>query len=108
MLLLARLEFGRLVLSRRGWLSLLAFALIWSLVVIYTIVPAAGWLENPEFGGLAGALIDRAGLQEFDSFGTPEVALYWLIAPWLLPLFAIVVAADQMASLTGPAAACAI
>lgn len=95
---LACREVGRLTGSLSGLLTLLAFALLWGLVLFYAILPAAGWLANPDVGNLAGLLLERAGLEEIDSFGSPELALYWLIAPWLLPLFAITLAADQIAS----------
>ncbi len=95
---LAGREVGRLTGSTRGLLTLLAFALLWALVFLYVILPAAGWLENPEIGSLAGMMLERAGLERMESFGSPELALYWFIAPWLLPLFAISLAADQIAS----------
>ena len=44
---LAGREVGRLTGSTRGLLTLLAFALLWALVFLYVILPAAGWLGEP-------------------------------------------------------------
>jgi len=43
-------EWARLFLSKRGWLAIVAFLLIWSLFLVYVIAPAAQYMGNSEFG----------------------------------------------------------
>ncbi|MBX2835565.1 MAG: ABC transporter permease [Gammaproteobacteria bacterium] len=94
---IAVFEWRRVFATRRGWMAMAAFGLIWLLVLLYIIAPAARYLSAPETSGLIDLLIgDR--LEALRHWSTPEVALYWLIALYLLPFFAVIISADQMAS----------
>lgn len=93
-------EVIKLLGTRRGWVSIAAFALVWSLVLMYAIEPAARVLSDNQpggIGGLVGALLERAGWRG-DRWPAIEMALYWTVTLYLLPLFAVVIAADQTAS----------
>jgi len=95
---IALAETGKLLASRRGLLSIVGFLLLWALVLRYAILPAGRLLELPDSGGLVALLLDRFGLQAIAEWPAPQLAVYWIVALKLLPLFAVVTAADQMAS----------
>lgn len=100
MLSIAWFELIKLLGTRRGWLSIAAFALVWALVLMYAIQPAARMLSDTHpggLGGLIGSLLERAGWR-VDRWPAIEMALYWTVSLYLLPLFAVVIAADQTAS----------
>jgi ABC-type transport system involved in multi-copper enzyme maturation permease subunit len=95
---LARAEIEKLVGSRRGMLSLLAFVLVWLLVLRYAIAPAAKMLGTGDDDGLVEFLLSQLGLEALTSWPALQLAIYWVIGLYMLPLFAVVTAADQMAS----------
>lgn len=94
---IAVFEWRRVFATKRGWIATAAFLLIWALVLLYAIAPAARYISNPDTGGLIELLIgDR--LASIKNWRAPEVALYWIISLYVLPFFAVIISADQMAS----------
>ena len=51
-----------------------------------------------ELSGLAAVALEALGLENLSRWPSVEMALYWVIALYLLPLFSITIAADQTAS----------
>jgi len=96
--LISRFELTKLFGTTRGWISIAAFVLIWLLVLLYVIEPGARFVGGPDTGSLVGVLLEHVGWQSLADWPAPELALYWLVALYLLPFFSIVIAADQMAS----------
>ena len=94
---ICQFEWSRLFLTKRGWLSIAAFALIWAVILVTVIAPAARVVTS-ELSGLASVALDSLGLQHLSNWASVEVALYWVICLYLLPLFSITIAADQTAS----------
>ena len=68
------------------------------MVLLYVIEPAARLVGASDTGGLVGLLLERIGWQSLAEWPAPELALYWVVALYLLPMFCIMIAADQMAS----------
>lgn len=91
-------EWARLFLSKRGWLAIVAFTLIWAIFLMYVIAPAAQFIANRDVGLLLGSLLDRFGASSLSHWQSTEIALYWVFALYLLPFFTMVSAADQIAS----------
>jgi len=91
-------EWARLFFSKRGWLAIVFFALIWAVFLNYVIAPAANYMSGSEFGFVVQSLFERLGANTFSNWGTYEIALYWIFALYLLPFFTMVSAADQIAS----------
>lgn len=91
-------ELSRVFLSSRGWLSLFAFALIWILFLVYVINPAAKYISADDTGGLLLVLFEQFNFRAMRNWDTVELALYWVFSLYLLPFFAIITAADQIAS----------
>jgi len=94
---IAVFEWRRVFATKRGWIAILALLLVWLLVLMYVIAPAARYISNPDTSALIDLLIgDR--VESLRTWPTPEVALYWIISLYLLPFFAVIISADQMAS----------
>jgi ABC-type transport system involved in multi-copper enzyme maturation permease subunit len=98
LLSIGRFELIKLLGTKRGWISIAAFILVWLVVLLYVIEPAARLVGAPDTSGLAGLLLERIGWQSLAEWPAPELALYWVVALYLLPMFCIMIAADQMAS----------
>ena len=97
-LVLAIDEVLRLLSTRRGLLSLAGFALLWTAVLYYGVMPAARLFTGATDSGLADMILPEMGLVGWQQWPTPELAVYWVISLYLLPFLAILTAADQTAS----------
>ena len=96
--ILATGELRRFLASRRGLVSLLAFALLWYAVLVWVIRPA-GLFADGAGGRGAGALIDRLlGFDPLLGWAAPQLAAWWAVALYLLPALAVFASADQIAS----------
>lgn len=91
-------EWARLFLSKRGWLAIFAFVLIWTIFLTYVIAPAARYIASPDIGFVLESLLDRFGANTLSNWLSTEIALYWVFALYLLPFFTMISAADQIAS----------
>ena len=97
-LVVARDELARLFATRRGWLSIVAFTLLWALLLVYVVVPVTRLLADSAESGLLEIVLGPLGLAALGDWPSPQLAVYWLVALYLLPPFVILVAADQSAS----------
>lgn len=91
-------EWARLFLSKRGWLSILTFALIWAVFLFYVILPAARFIASPEASLVVGILAGQIGMSTLSQWQSVQIAFYWGFALYLLPFFTMFTAADQIAS----------
>ena len=98
MIHIARFELVRLLGSRRGWASLIAFVLVWAMLLYYVIFRASRLLAQDGGSGFAGALLQYLGMDQLTDWRVPELAVYWLLGLMLLPFFCITLTADQTAS----------
>lgn len=97
--IIARFEITRLLLTRRGMLSVVAFALVWFLLLWYAIYPASRFMaQNNQQGSLTGILLQQINLGHLSDWAVPELTVYWLFSLFLLPFFSIMLTADQTAS----------
>ncbi|MGB1310314.1 MAG: ABC transporter permease subunit [Leucothrix sp.] len=85
-------------MTRRGLLSLLAFSLVWFLVLRYAIYGAAQFFMADAPGGLLVSFFNSTIINNLMSWQVPELAVFWLISLYLLPIFCILLTADQTAS----------
>ena len=97
-LLLAQDEILRLLSTKRGLISLLGFLLLWIAVLKYGILPAAAFFAGANESGLAEILLPRLGLEAWQQWPAPELAVYWVVSLYLLPFLALITSADQTAS----------
>ncbi|USD38325.1 MULTISPECIES: ABC transporter permease [Ferrimonas] len=96
--LTAGFELKRLFQTKRGLLWLLAFALVWGLLLRYPILQASDLLRNPQMQEFVTALLGDGGIAVLFDWPHPELAVYWGLALLLYPMTAIGLCADQMAS----------
>lgn len=97
-LLIAQDEILRLLSTRRGLVALLGFLLIWAAVLNYGILPAAALFDGADEAGLIEFLLGRLGLEAWQQWPAPALAVYWVVSLYLLPFMALVTSADQTAS----------
>ena len=97
-ILLAAYELSRLFMTRRGLLSLLAFALVWFLILRYAIYGAAQFFMVDAPGGLIVSFFNSSIINNLMSWQIPELAVFWVISLYLLPVFCVALTADQTAS----------
>lgn len=91
-------ELMRLLSTRRGYLSLGGFALIWAAVLLYGVLPASRFLGQASDSGLVDLIPEDMSMSSLQDWPTPELAIYWIVSLYLLPFLAILTAADQTAS----------
>ena len=85
-------------MTRRGLLSLLAFALGWFLILRYAIYGAAQFFMGDAPGGLIVSFFNSSIINNLMSWQIPELAVFWVISLYLLPIFCVILTADQTAS----------
>lgn len=95
---LALYELVRLFKTKRGLLSLFAFALVWFLILRYAIYGAAQFFMADAPGGLVVSFFNSTITNNLMSWQVPELAVFWIISLYLLPIFCIALTADQTAS----------
>jgi len=98
LLTIAQFELTRVLFTRRGLVSILAFALIWFVVLRYAIYPASQFLSDDGSNSLIGLVLGEINLGHLAGASVPELAVYWLFTLMLLPFFCITLTADQTAS----------
>lgn len=97
-LILAKFELKKLLFNPRGLISLFAFALVWLLILLYPISSASSFLLTEEFKQLISAMFGESSINELFKWEVAEMAIFWIAALYLFPLFSIFVSADQFAS----------
>lgn len=90
---IAILELQRAFTTRRGITVIIAFVLIWALLLRYAVFGAAQWLAAG--GSMVGPMINSSTLQALLNWQIAEFAVFWIVALYLLPMFCLVLAADQ-------------
>lgn len=95
---IAQHEVLKLFGTRRGWVSIAAFLLIWGVILGLIIEPATRFLSDEQTGGIIGKLFGDRVEQLTNNWASVEVSLYWMVALYVLPGFAVLISADQMAS----------
>lgn len=96
--IIARYELARLFLTKRGLLSLTAFALVWALVLRYAIYGAAQFFTADAPGGIIVSFFNSGIINNLLSWQIPELAVFWVVTLYLLPIFSVLLSADQTAS----------
>ena len=97
-LLLAQFEVKKMLFNPRGLIALAAFALVWLLILLYPISSASSFLINPDFSGIIEGIFGPDAVSELFKWPVAELAVYWIAALYIFPLFSIFVSADQFAT----------
>ncbi|TQF70293.1 hypothetical protein [Pseudoalteromonas luteoviolacea] len=93
--LYSQFELTRLFATKRGWLAVTAFSLVWFMVLRYPIYNAVPFLNSSEFEGFVSQLAGTVGLYNLVSWPEAELAIFWVIALFTFPMFSVFVTADQ-------------
>ncbi len=96
--LLAKYELSKRFTNKSGMVALIAFMLIWGILLLYPIKSASEFIMQPSFKELTEALFGPGSLQHLFEWPVPELAVFWLAALYLFPMFSIFIAADQFSS----------
>ncbi|QTL34533.1 MULTISPECIES: ABC transporter permease subunit [Pseudoalteromonas] len=94
-ILLSQFELTRLFATKRGWLALAAFTMVWLIILRYPIYHAVSVLRSPEFSDIAIQVAGSIGLYQLVRWPEAELSVYWIIALFTFPLFTLFVSADQ-------------
>ncbi|MGX9463310.1 ABC transporter permease subunit [Shewanella sp. A14] len=96
--LLAKYELTKRFTNKSGMVSLIAFMLIWAILLLYPIKSASEFIMEPNFKGFTEALFGPGSLRHLFEWPVAEFAVFWLAALYLFPMFSIFIAADQFSS----------
>lgn len=77
---------------------MVAFALIWALILRYVIASAATWLADGSGGRLIGSIFNSRLIDSLLNWQVAEFSAFWVIALYLFPMLCLTLAADQTAS----------
>ncbi|MGI2169345.1 ABC transporter permease [Shewanella sp. MF05960] len=96
--LLAKYELTKRFTNKSGMVALIAFMLIWAILLLYPIKSASEFIMQPNFKEFTEALFGPGSLQHLFEWPVPELAVFWLAALYLFPMFSIFISADQFSS----------
>jgi ABC-type transport system involved in multi-copper enzyme maturation permease subunit len=92
---LALFELVRMFLTKRGLVALVAFVVVWLLILRYPIGQAVSLLSEPGFTGLAQEVFGSMGLSKLLDWPEAEFAMYWLVSLMIFPMFSLFMCSDQ-------------
>jgi len=97
-LAIARLELFRLFGTKRGWVAMIALLLVWLVILLYVISPAANMMSSEDVRAIISVVAGFFGLGQIANWPSPVISSYWILCLYMLPFFCVVIAADQIAS----------
>jgi len=92
---LIKFELIRLFFTKRGMLAVLAFATAWFIILYYPVNSAVSIVSSENFKDMAKQMFGVLGLSELLNWPVSELSLYWLIAIYSFPIFAVIASSDQ-------------
>jgi ABC-type transport system involved in multi-copper enzyme maturation permease subunit len=96
--LIALNEVSKRFTQGQGLVALLAFILIWGLILLYPIKEATFFLLDPSFKQLTLAVFGPNALDQLFMWPVAEFAVFWCAGLYLFPMFSIFISADQFSS----------
>jgi len=95
---IANYELTRLFNTKRGWMALAAFSLVWYFILSYPIYYATSIIAQPSLEDTLRQVFGMVGVQSLLSWPVPELAVYWVASLLLYPMFALLITSDQISS----------
>lgn len=92
---LIQFELVRVFSTKRGALAMAAFASVWFLILYYAVSSAAELLSSAQFKGMIEQAFGALGLSQLLTWEVAELAVYWLVAAYFFPFFALYTSSDQ-------------
>ncbi|OED43310.1 hypothetical protein AB833_04105 [Chromatiales bacterium (ex Bugula neritina AB1)] len=96
--IISLLELQRTFSTPRGLAVVVAFLLVWALILRYLVMGAANWLANGEEGRLVGSFFNSRLIDSLLGWQVAEFSVFWVVGLYLFPLLCLILAADQTAS----------
>ncbi len=97
-LLICQLELKRLFITRKGWLYLATYSIVWYFILFYPIRYAADLLDEHRSSAHAGSFFEFLGFGSLLGWSIPAFGVYWHFALIFFPMMSVVIAADQTCS----------
>lgn len=91
--LIALFELRRLLATRRGLLLIAVITLVWGWIHLKLISQASNMVDAN-----MASLLANFGLTDLTAWPSPQLAVYWNIGVYLLPLVALLFSVDVMAT----------
>jgi len=98
LLLISQFELKRGFATRRGILSIVTFAVVWCVILLYPLHFAAELLVQEKDLTRDAGFFDFIGLGSLQQWPIPEFGLFWHFALLIFPMLSITLAADQTCS----------
>jgi hypothetical protein len=98
LLLISQFELKRGFATRRGILSLVTFAVVWCVILLYPLRFAAELLVQEKGIMQNSGFFDFIGLGSIQQWPIPEFGVFWHFALLIFPMLSITLAADQTCS----------
>jgi ABC-type transport system involved in multi-copper enzyme maturation permease subunit len=92
---LAQFELVRMFLTKRGAIAIAAFATAWFFILYYAISTANDLVSSDTFVTIAYQIISGSAMRELLSWPVPELSVFWVMAVYSFPVFALIAASDQ-------------
>ncbi|QSX42275.1 ABC transporter permease subunit [Shewanella cyperi] len=96
--MVATQELKKGFLNIRGLMSMAAFLLVWGLILMYPVRQASSFIRQQGFRDLLSSVFGTQTLDKLFAWPVAELAVFWVLALYLFPLFTLVVAADVFSS----------
>lgn len=96
--IIANYELTRLFNTKRGWMALTAFALVWYFILRYPIYYATSIIAESNFEEMLIQAFGMVGIESLLSWPVAELAVFWVISLILYPLFTLLITSDQISS----------
>ena len=88
----------KVLLQKRGIISLVCFTLVWLLILAYPIKSAVEIMSMQGFREFIYSFAQASHAGELLNWQAPELAVYWFFALYLFPMFSLIITADQFSS----------
>jgi ABC-type transport system involved in multi-copper enzyme maturation permease subunit len=98
LLLISHFELKRSFTTRKGLLSLVTFAVVWCVILLYPLRLVAGLLLQEKDLMQYFSFFDFIGLGSIQQWPIPEFGVFWHFALLIFTMLSITLAADQTCS----------
>jgi len=96
--ILTQFELIRIFKTKNGLIALATFCAVWFVLLYYMISSATEIIFSDGFKMVASTLFGALGLSTLLEWPVAEFSIYWLVAVYSFPLFALFAASDQICS----------
>ncbi len=95
--IICQFELKKLLFTRKGWLYLFTFIVIWYFILFYPIRYAADLIGEGQSSN-AVSFFEFFGFSSLLNWQIPEFGVYWRFALLMFPILSIIIASDQTCS----------